>query len=76
MAAPAPAGRVRVIGVLLKSGPAIPIKLTRGHESVSGSPNGSRDAVETMLDFAASPGTSAAGRAHSRCIGEWRAGTS
>ena len=53
MVALAPKGRLHVVGAVLEPIPINAMDLILGQKSVSGSPTGSRDAIDTMLDFAA-----------------------
>jgi uncharacterized zinc-type alcohol dehydrogenase-like protein len=49
----APKGRLHVVGAVLEPIPVPAMTLIGGQRSVSGSPTGSRSAIDTMLDFAA-----------------------
>ena len=49
----APKGRLHVVGALLEPIPLNAMGLITGQQSVSGSPTGSRSAIDTMLNFAA-----------------------
>lgn len=53
MTALAPQGRLHVIGAVLEPIPINAMGLILGQKSISGSPTGSRGAIDTMLDFAA-----------------------
>jgi alcohol/geraniol dehydrogenase (NADP+) len=52
----APKGRLHVVGAVLEPIPIPAMTLIGGQRSVSGSPTGSRSAIDTMLDFAARHG--------------------
>lgn len=52
-AALAPGGRMHVVGAVLEPIPVQAFWLIGGQKSLSGSPTGSRGAIDTMLDFAA-----------------------
>jgi alcohol/geraniol dehydrogenase (NADP+) len=52
----APKGRLHVVGAVLEPIPVPAMTLIGGQRSVSGSPTGSRPAIDTMLDFAARHG--------------------
>lgn len=52
----APKGRLHMVGALLEPLPVASMGLILGQQSVSGSPTGSRSAMETMLNFAARHG--------------------
>jgi len=56
MAALAPKGRLHVVGAVLEPIPMSAMSLISGQKSVSGSPTGSRGAIDTMLSFAARHG--------------------
>ena len=49
----APGGRLHVVGAVLEPIPVPAFALIMGQRSVSGSPTGSRSAIDAMLDFAA-----------------------
>ena len=49
----APKGRLHFVGSALEPVPVMPMRLIQRQLDVSGSPTGSRGAIETMLDFAA-----------------------
>ncbi|MHB8911910.1 MAG: NADPH-dependent aldehyde reductase Ahr [Lysobacter sp.] len=49
----APGGRLHVVGAVLEPIPLPAFALISGQKSVSGSPTGSRSAIDAMLDFAA-----------------------
>jgi uncharacterized zinc-type alcohol dehydrogenase-like protein len=49
----APKGRLHVVGAVLEPIPVPAFALISGQKSVSGSPTGSRSAIDAMLDFAA-----------------------
>jgi uncharacterized zinc-type alcohol dehydrogenase-like protein len=53
LAALAPNGRLHVVGAVLEPIPVPAFTLLMGQKSVSGSPTGSRAAIDSMLDFAA-----------------------
>ena len=53
LAALAPNGRLHVVGVVPKPIPVPVFTLLSGQKSLSGSPTGSRGAIDSMLDFAA-----------------------
>ena len=52
LAALAPEGRLHVVGAVLEPIPVPAFSLIMGQKSVSGSPTGSRAAIDTMLRFA------------------------
>jgi alcohol/geraniol dehydrogenase (NADP+) len=52
----APKGRLHVVGAVLEPIPVPAMTLIGGQRSVSGSPTGSRPAIDAMLDFAARHG--------------------
>lgn len=56
MATLAPKGRLHVVGAVLEPIPVPAMTLIMGQRSVSGSPTGSRSAIDAMLDFAARHG--------------------
>ena len=56
MATLAPKGRLHVAGAVLEPIPVNAMGLILGEQTVSGSPGGSRGAIDTMLDFAARHG--------------------
>ena len=53
LAALAPNGRLHVVGAVLEPIPVPAFTLLMGQKSVSGSPTGSRGAIDSMLNFAA-----------------------
>lgn len=53
MATLAPKGRLHVVGAVLEPIPVNAMGLIMGEQSISGSPTGSRSAIDTMLAFAA-----------------------
>jgi uncharacterized zinc-type alcohol dehydrogenase-like protein len=53
LAALAPNGRLHVVGAVLEPIPVPVFTLLMGQKAVSGSPTGSRAAIDSMLDFAA-----------------------
>ncbi|HWI15321.1 MAG TPA: NAD(P)-dependent alcohol dehydrogenase [Burkholderiales bacterium] len=53
MATLAPKGRLHVVGAVLEPIPVAAMTLIMGQRSVSGSPTGSRSAIDSMLGFAA-----------------------
>ena len=53
LAALAPNGRLHVVGAVLEPIPVPVFPLLMGQKAVSGSPTGSRAAIDSMLDFAA-----------------------
>lgn len=56
LAALAPEGRLHVVGAVLEPIPVPAFSLIMGQKSISGSPTGSRAAIDTMLGFAARHG--------------------
>lgn len=56
MATLAPQGRLHVVGAVLEPIPVPAMTLIGGQQSISGSPTGSRSAIDAMLDFAARHG--------------------
>ncbi|GAB3093022.1 NADPH-dependent aldehyde reductase Ahr [Lysobacter terrae] len=52
----APGGRLHVVGAVLEPIPVIAFALIGGEKSLSGSPTGSRSAIDSMLGFAARHG--------------------
>lgn len=56
LAALAPGGRLHVVGAVLEPIPLPAFALISGQKSVSGSPTGSRSAIDAMLGFAARHG--------------------
>ena len=56
LAALAPKGRLHVVGAVLEPIPVPAFTLISGQKTVSGSPTGSRSAIDTMLGFAARHG--------------------
>lgn len=56
LAALAPKGRLHAVGAVLEPIPVPAFSLIMGQKSLSGSPTGSRGALDTMLGFAARHG--------------------